>query len=530
VHVDTRRARSFGWRPFSRVLLVVLATTAGVRAMQSPSAPLSPTPQTTTPGQSQGPLTATAPQPSAPTAPGASAPPAPASVFLTTPAIPDDQAFPRIRLLAGRSQVLSTELEVTRIAVTNPMVADATRVEAREILIDAKTPGITSLILWEGTGRRTQYDVVVEAGVPLLQAQLQTIFPGEDIHVNATDEAIVLSGSTSTNEIALKAAEIAAASSSKTKVINLLKANGGTDSEQVMLEVRFAEVDHTALMQVGASFLANRPGFQTGGSTQEFPNPTINEAAPGQVGFGTVGVPNGDDQIIHVPDFLNLFLFLRRDGLLAVIKALQDRGKFQSLAEPNLIAYNGQEASFLAGGEFPVPVAQNLSGQITIEFKEFGVRLKFRPTIQGDTIRLKVQPEVSTLDFSNGLLLNSFRIPALKTRRAETDVELRDGQSFAIAGLLNNNSTTDRQAVPLLSSLPIIGSFFRSRSDSAERTELLVLITPHLVRPLEPSEVPQLPIDPKTFIRPDTGPGPLLDGGGGVVDAPPFGRPREQRP
>jgi pilus assembly protein CpaC len=468
----------------------------------------------------------------APQAPVASQPTPGAPVG--TPVLPDDDLFPRIKLIAGRSQVLATERDVTRIAVTNPTVADATRVAAREILIDAKAPGITSLILWQENDARLQYDVIVDAGVPLLQAQLKAIFPGEDIRVSTTEEAIVLSGNISSNEIALKAGEIAQASASKAKIINLLQRPPGVDSQQVMLEVRFAEVEHTALMAVGASFLANRPGYQAGLSTTQFPRPTLDESQPGTLGAGTVGVPKTNqfccDQVVQVPDALNIFFFLRRDGLLAVLKALQERGKFQTLAEPNLIAYNGQEASFLAGGEFPIPLVQGVSGQVTVEFKEFGVRLKFRPTIQGDMIRLKVQPEVSTLDFANGLSLAGFKVPALKTRRAETDVELRDGQSFAIAGLLDNTSVQDRQAIPFLSTLPIIGSLFKTKSESADRTELLVLITPHLVRPLEPSEVPPLPVDPKPFIRPESGPGPLLDGGGGLVDGPRPRRAPEVRP
>lgn len=427
--------------------------------------------------------------------------------------------FEQIRLRVGRSHVMMADFDVTRIAVTNPVIADATRVAPREVLIDGKGPGITSLILWGG-GQRLQYDVVVDSGAPPLQAQIQTIFPGEDIHVSSTDEAVVLTGHVSTNEVSLRAAEIVQASSSKLKIINLLQRLSEPDPQQVMLEVRFAEVEHNALLDLGASFLANRPDLQTGAATGQFPVPFLNESSPGQLGTGTVGVPSGGDAIVHVPDFLNLFFFLRRDGLLAVLKALKQRGKFQSLAEPNLIAYNGQEASFLAGGEFPIPLVQGNSGQVTVVFKEFGVRLTFRPTITGDLIRLKVKPEVSTLDFANGISLAGFRVPALKTRRAETDVELRDGQSFAIAGLLNNESFEDRQAIPWLSSLPIVGNLFKTKTDASRRTELLVLITPHLVRPLEPSEVPPLPIDPKMFLKSGSGPGPLLEGGGGLVDAP----------
>ena len=199
-------------------------------------------------------------------------------------------------------------------------------------------------------------------------------------------------------------------------------------------------------------------------------------------------------------DFLNLFFFHRSEGLGVAIKALEQKGLFQSLAEPNLIAYNGQEASFLAGGEFPVPVVQGATGTVTIMFKEFGVRLNFKPTIAGDVIRLKVRPEVSSLDFNNGITLEGFRIPALITRRAETDVELRDGQSFAIAGLLNNITQNDGANVPFLSKIPIIGYLFKSNADRKERTELMVLVTPRLVRPLNPDEVPALPTQPERFL------------------------------
>jgi pilus assembly protein CpaC len=429
----------------------------------------------------------------------------------------EEPSFERITLTAGRSRVLLTGFDVTRIAVTNPAIADAVTVARREILIDSKAPGMTSLILW-GSQERVQYDVVVEAGTLPLHQQIGMLFPGENIQVSATNEAIVLSGRASTNEIAVKVEEIAQASSSKQKIINLLQRPGAADSQQVMLEVRVAEVEHNALMELGASFLANRGNFQTGATTQQFRSPSIDEAVPGQLGAGTLGVPGG--QVIQVSDYLNLFFFLRRDGLLAMLRALQQRGKFQSLAEPNLIAYNGQEASFLAGGEFPVPIVQGNTGQVTIQFREFGVRLTFRPVITGDLIRLRVRPEVSTLDFANGLVLAGFRVPALKTRRAETDVELRDGQSFAIAGLLDNQSFDSRQSIPFLSSLPIIGNLFKSKAESTTRTELLVLITPHLVRPLEPAEVPPLPVDPKSFANPQSGIGGMLEGGGGLVDGP----------
>jgi pilus assembly protein CpaC len=405
------------------------------------------------------------------------APPAP------QPALAPQPSYERVPLTAGRSTVLSVDFDITRIAVTNPAVADAVVVEPREILIDGKAPGTVSLIVW-GAGSRKQYDLVVDPGVAALQQQFQTLFPGEDIRVSITDEAMILSGSVSSNTVMLRAGEIATASASKAKVINLLQLPGGSESQQVMLQVRFAEVDRRALQELGVSFSVNKEGWAGRITTQQFSAATI------------------DDTTTTFADFLNIFFFSRTQGIGAVIRAIKQRGMFQSLAEPNLIAYNGQQASFLAGGEFPVPVVQGATGTVTVEFKEFGIRLAFKPTIAGDVIRLHVAPEVSTLDFANGVSLGGFRIPALTTRRAETEVELRDGQSFAIAGLLNNTSQEDTAAIPILSSLPVIGPLFKSKADRAERTELMVLITPRLVRPLDPDEVPPLPTTPRPFLPP----------------------------
>jgi pilus assembly protein CpaC len=421
-----------------------------------------------------------------------------------------EQAAPvRIPLTAGRSTVLTTDFDVKRIAVTNPATADATVVEPREILIDGKAPGTVSLIIWGDGGRRVQYDVAVDAGVAPLQQQFRNLFPGEDINVTTNDEATTLSGHVSNTTVMLTAAEIAAKSSSKQKIINLLQVPGGNASQQVMLQVRFAEVNRQALTELGVSLIsgANSKSDWIGRTTtQQFSAPNFN-----------------DDGAVTFSDFLNLFVFNTKYNFGAVIKALQQRGFLQSLAEPNLIAYNGQEASFLAGGEVPVPVAQggNSAGAIGVTYKEFGIRLNFTPTIAGDVIRLKVRPEVSSLDFANGVTAGGIRIPALQTRRAETDVELRDGQSFAIAGLLDNISQETREQIPLLGSLPIIGHLFKSRANSQQRTELMVLITPHLVRPLDPDEVPPLPTDPTRFYRPGEGAGGQMQGAGGTVDGPP---------
>jgi pilus assembly protein CpaC len=430
------------------------------------------------------------------------------------PAVIQDGPVPRVILTAGRSMVLPTEFNVTRIAITNPAVADATVVAPREILIDGKTAGTISLIIW-GDAQRAQYDLVVEQPVASLQQQLQALFPGEVIQVSVSDNATILSGEVSSTNIMLRAAEIAQASGTATRaVINMLQVPGGSESQQVLLQVRFAEVNRRAFKELGVSLFTSGRGIgNTWGrvTTQQFSAP----------GFSTLESTKVDGEVVSqsgelaFSDFLNLFFLNAKYDVGALIRALESTGQFQSLAEPNLIAYNNQEASFLAGGEFPVPVVQGATGGVSVQFKEFGIRLTFRPTIAGDVIRLKVSPEVSALDFANGVSLGGFRIPALTTRRATTDVELRDGQSFAIAGLLDNISQEDRAAIPILSRIPIIGHLFRSKAERAEQTELMVLITPRLVQPLDPDEVPPLP----TRFRPFLSEGGLGEGTG-LVDAP----------
>jgi pilus assembly protein CpaC len=440
-------------------------------------------------------------------------------------------AAQRVPLTAGRSTVLLTDFEIVRIAVTNPAVADAVVVQPREVLIDGKAPGTISLIIWGSTERR-QYDVVVEPAISTLEQRLQALFPGEDLHVTANDEAIILSGRVSSNVVSLRAAEIATATSSKAKVINLLQLPGGSESQQVLLQVRFAEVSRTALRELGVNLFTSPMGIgNTVGrvTTGQFAAPGFQNLrwtkANGDFG-GEVTSAEGE---FTLSDLLNIFILNEKFDLGATIRALQNKGLFQSLAEPNLIAYNGQDASFLAGGEIPVPVVQGISNAVSVQWKEYGIRLNFTPTIAGDTIRLKVRPEVSTLDFPNGITLSGFRIPALSTRRAETDVELRDGQSFAIAGLLNNISQDALSEVPGLAKLPIIGYLFKSSQVRAERNELMVLITPRLVRPLNPDEVPPLPTLQNRFLPVDESLGGKLEGGGGLVDAPEVKNPKRAK-
>jgi pilus assembly protein CpaC len=422
--------------------------------------------------------------PAAPVTPPVAAPAAaaPAAAPTVTPSADGGQLL----LTAGRSMVLAIPFDISRIAITDPKIADAVAVKQREVLIDGKSAGTVSLIVWGGD-RRLQYDVIVAPGVTTLQQTLNQLFPAEDISVSESEDAVILVGSVSSTQVMLRVGEIAGGVHPKAKVINLLQLPGGQTTQQVMLQVRFAEVSRAAMKELGINLFLHAQRFSGRSTTQQFAAPDFDEAG------GKLGT-------MVLSDFLNLFFFDRKEGIGGVVKALESKGYFQSLAEPNLIAYNGQEASFLAGGEFPVPIVQGATGTVSVMFKEFGVRLTFKPTIAGDTIRLHVRPEVSALDFNNGVTLQGFRIPALTTRRADTEVELRDGQSFAIAGLLNNVAQDDTSAIPFLSKLPIIGTLFKSKAERAERTELMVIVTPRLVHPLEPDEVPPLPPQPKLFL------------------------------
>ncbi len=270
-----------------------------------------------------------------------------------------------------------------------------------------------------------------------------------------------------------KAAEVAGGYvEKKENVVNLLKQQEGVASNQIMLKVRFAEVSRNALQELGVSFFADNKNSRWFGrtTTQQFAAPYFDKNQPSAA---------LDDTMVF-SDYLNLFLFDAKNSIGAAVRALQSKGVFQSLAEPNLIASNGKEASFLAGGEFPYPVPQGNFGSFTIHFKEYGVRLTFTPTVVGgDLIHLKLKPEVSSLDFNNAIVIEGFRIPALTSRRTETEVELRDGQTFAIAGLMNNSVLQSMRKVPGLGDIPILGYLFQSKAYQKEQTELVVMVTPH---------------------------------------------------
>ncbi|MGH9429844.1 MAG: type II and III secretion system protein family protein, partial [Terriglobia bacterium] len=427
---------------------------------------------------------------------------------------PQVSDVPQLTVIASKSIIVNTAEPIERVAVTSTEIADALVISPQQVMINGKAPGIVSLILWDRTGKSTSYDLVVEIDLSLLQRQLEEQFPTENISVTSAKGALVLSGSASEPRVAEKAIEIAGSFSPK--VINLLQLPPPPDTEQILLQVKFADVDRAATQQLGINLISTGVGNTLGStSTQQF------GTGLNSVNLSTISpaVGPGFTSQQSLQDVLNVFLFRFDLNLGATIKALQQKNLLQILAEPNLLASNGKEASFLAGGEFPIPIVQSTQGTnaITIQFKEFGVRLAFTPTVTSSgKIRLKVRPEVSALDFTNAATIGGFFVPALSTRRAETEVELADGQSFAIAGLIDNRMTEVYSKIPGLGDIPILGNLFRSRQINKSKSELLVLVTPKFVKPLNPDQAPPLPENPKPFLDPHR-----FDGKTGAVDAPP---------
>jgi pilus assembly protein CpaC len=376
-----------------------------------------------------------------------------------------------IDLLVGRSTVVNVGSPIARVSLTVPDIADAMVTAPGQLLIHGKQPGTISLFVWDRGGAISTYEVKVRRDLSALVEQMKQLFPGEQITVIGSGKDVVISGTVSSQYVVEKAANVAAGYVEKAdNVVNLLKQQEGVASNQVMLRVRFAEVSRSAVQELGASFFAN--GFK---------KDWLGRTAPSGVASPDFDAEKG----LVFSDFLNLFVFNSKEGLGGVVRALQTKGMFQSLAEPNLIATNGKEASFLAGGEYPYPVVQSGNGgnSVTIMFKEFGVRLSFTPTVLGgDLVHLKVRPEVSSLDFANAVSIDGFRVPALSTRRTETEVELRDGQTFAIAGLLNNTLTNTMSKIPGIGDIPILGNLFRSKAHQKNQTELVVMITPVIIK------------------------------------------------
>jgi len=392
-----------------------------------------------------------------------------------------------VNVLVGQSRVINFDRPVGRFSVSNPEIAEAVLVTPDQVLVNGKAFGQVNFIAWEQSGSEfLVFDVYVRANLSLIDSQIRALFPKDDIRLSQANGSVVISGSVANKTTSAQIQSVVEAAGFKT--VNMLSSpvKGAT---QVMLQVRVAEVSRNRMKDIGTSFTyQGTPG--QGGYLNSGAGPSGAVSPPAQPqpfcpGCGIVAGP--------LTPALNLLLM--GGNSLAMLRMLKTQGAVRELAEPNIIAMDGQEASFLAGGEFPIPIIQTNDARvgISIVFKEYGVRLNFKPTvIDEDHIRLELMPEVSTIDFNTGVKFDGFLIPGLLTRRAKTSVELRDGQSFALAGLLDNREIKTMSEVPLLSQIPILGNLFKSKSFQKNETELMFFVTAQIVKPVNPDELPQM--------------------------------------
>ena len=397
-----------------------------------------------------------------------------------------------VRATVGRSLVLDYPTGIARISTSNPEVVDAMAVSSREILLHAKGLGSATVIVWSKTGQRTFYNLSVDQNLEPIRSLMKATFPKEDIRVEAARDSVSLVGNVSTQQIADKATALATPLA-RTVVSNLRATPAGIE-KQIILHVKFAEVGRSA----GFSFASNV--ISTGALNTPFRTTTGQFPAPSP---DTIGGSSGTR--FTLSDALNVFAFRPDLNLGALVQLLQNQGVLQILAEPNLVTSNGKEASFLVGGEFPVPVLQGggASGAVTVQFREYGIRLTFLPTLtENKTIKLYVKPEVSTIDMSAGVVFNGFTIPALATRRMETNIELGEGQSFAIAGLIDDRVSDSIAKIPGLANIPILGTLFKSKKETKSKSELLVVVTPEITTAAGTMQAAVHPAMPKTFLAP----------------------------
>jgi len=383
--------------------------------------------------------------------------PASAQVFITEPE-------GSVSLAQGTSAVLVSPTQFNRVSMADPNVAEAVVVSPTEILINGRNLGSTTFVVWDTAGTRRIYGVEVTADAQALGRHLTMLFPDEDIGVTAQGNTLILSGAVSSAFVSRRALELADGSGAV--VIDNLQTPAPS---QIMLHVRFAEVSRSALKSMG--------------------NQVIDILNPQEIdGQGDYRGETDSDGIIE------LSLIDSDSHLRAVIRAFRENGDYKSLAEPTLLALDGQPASFLAGGEFPFPSVQGgqSNNAVSIEWREFGVRLDFTPVVTNiGNIRLDIAPEVSALDFAGGLTISGFQLPSILARRAQTQVELREGQHLAIAGLLDHTMQENIRKLPLLGDIPILGALFRSTDKRQDATELLVIVSPRIVQPSDVA--PELP-------------------------------------
>lgn len=397
-----------------------------------------------------------------------------------------------LEFTVGQGRILDFSAEVTRVYTSNPEVADVMVLDPHEIVVNAKGVGQATLAVWLQPGGNEAIPVTVSFDLGPIQKLLAQAFPGDQLTVSGTKEALVLLGKVRNQATVDRALAILKpfAQSIGSSVESL------GEERQIALHVIFAELDRTLSSSFGLNLLstgaANTPGQVTTGQ--------FSPASPSSP------LSAGNFPPFSLSNALNIFAFRPDLNLAATIQALESKGVLQILAEPDLVATDGKEAHFTVGGEFPVPVPQSgaVAGAITIQFREYGIRLSFTPvTTSRGTIKLHVAPEVSTIDTANGIVLSGFSVPALSTRKIETDVELNAGQSFVIAGLLDNRVTQSLSKIPGIGDIPILGALFRSHSLVRSKTELIIVVTPDVRTPPAQTKPTVLPAMPVPFLGSD---------------------------
>jgi len=392
-----------------------------------------------------------------------------------------------VNVLVGQSRVINFDRPVGRFSVSNPEIAEAILVTPDQVLVNGKAFGQVNFIAWEQSGREfLVFDVYVRANLSLIDSQIRALFPKDDIRLSQANGSVVVSGSVANEGISKQVQSVVEAAGFKT--VNMLS-TPTKSATQILLSVRVAEVNRNRMREIGTSFTyqgaPGQGGYLNSGNGPSGLNSPAAQPQPLCLGCGIVGGP--------LTPALNLLLM--GGNSLAMLKVLKTQGAVRELAEPNIIAMDGQTASFLAGGEFPIPVVQTDGARVgvSVVFKEYGVRLNFKPTvIDEEHIRLELEPEVSTIDYSTGVKFDGFLIPGLSTRHAKTGIELRDGQSFALAGLLDNREIKSISEVPLLSQIPIIGNLFKSTSFQKNESELMFFVTAQIVKPVNSDDLPTM--------------------------------------
>jgi pilus assembly protein CpaC len=398
-------------------------------------------------------------------------------------------------LVVGHSAYVNSTKRLARVYVTNPNVLNAYAATPNQILVTAKDPGVSSLMVWDEAGAAKTYVFTSDLDVDALRSTLKTAMPAENMHVDAEQGHIVLTGFISDKE-KYQLAERLAGQFSK-DVSNALVINSSS-VKQVRLKVRIVEVDRTKLEQLGFNLFSAGSNTLAQSSTTQFPS-TLTATTNGSSSTTGGTTATAGSKTVSFTNPLNFLLYSADLNIGATIQDMESRQVLQILAEPNITTISGEKANFLAGGEFPFPVVQGaVSGltSITVQFRPYGVKLEFTPVVNADgSIQLKVAPEVSALDYTNAVQISGYTIPALSSRRAETQVVLKDGQTFAISGLLDQRTTDQLSSTPGISKIPILGKLFQSKSINHSKTELIVLVTPETVDPAKDMiTTPKLPV------------------------------------